>query len=185
MKKYGYMDKDGYLKVAYANEETRPFRNLKGEKKERTISIEESIELLEAKGYKLVEEIDEAKVLCPEEEYYLQIPIPYDKGDSIGYRYVKRFDFHKVKLKIEDIKDELSKSDIKITRLYEASLIDPNTNNKEAKALLTKRQAMREEVGKLQDLMNIEREKQAKELGISADFKRGKCYNSINTKKLK
>lgn len=173
MQKYGYIDDKGHLNIEYAQEKKVLFKNLRGEEKERTISIEESIELLEAKGYKLVEPKDESKMECPGQEYYLRVPVPYDKGEVIGYRYEKRFDFHKVELELEALKSELAKSDIKITRFHEALIVDPMTSDSEIKELIKKREGLREQIRELQALEQTEREKQAKELGLSPDFKIG------------
>lgn len=87
-----------------------------------------------------------------DEENYIVVPVPYDAGDHIAYRYEKRFDRRKIRDEIEALKTALSDSDYKITKCYEASLLGQELPYDVA-ALHTERQALRDKINELEPLL--------------------------------
>lgn len=73
-------------------------------------------------GWKPCDEIDDTIVSSATGDDVI-VPIAYDAGDHIAYRYEHRYDKQKVNAEIQTLKDELNDSDYKVTKCYEASLL--------------------------------------------------------------
>lgn len=65
--------------------------------------------------------LDKEQMKAPE-GYIVRI-IPYDAGERISFRYEQERDVTKIRKEIEDLKAQLTNSDYKIIKCYEASLI--------------------------------------------------------------
>ena len=78
------------------------------------------IEKLAQHGWKPVDPIDENAMQCAD-GYTVRI-IPYDAGNRISYQYETIYDTQKVRRKIQSLKDQLTSSDYKVIKCYEASL---------------------------------------------------------------
>ena len=77
------------------------------------------------------------------------VPVPYDAGDHIAYRYERRYDTQGVRAEIQNLKDRLSQSDYKITKCYEASLLGQELPY-DINALHEDRQAQRDKINELE-----------------------------------
>lgn len=117
---YGYINKSGYLRTRELQEQRRQYRD-GNEIKTRIITIEEQAEELSLKGWKSVDLLDKEQMKAPE-GYIVRI-IPYDAGERISFRYEQERDVTKIRKEIEDLKAQLTNSDYKIIKCYEASLI--------------------------------------------------------------
>lgn len=149
---YGYINKNGYLTTREVHEHEEYYNDAKGETKKRMISIEEIIETLEASGFKPVDLIDHSKLQIDPQNDYVLVPKPYDNGDRISFKYIKKFDHQKIRAKIEALKGDLSDTDFKITKCYEASLLGKDLPYDIAK-LNKLRQIMRDGINDLEKVL--------------------------------
>lgn len=157
MVEYGYINENGFLVSKILEEYTERYRDEEdGEIKERTISIEEQINILP--GWKPVDLVDDTKLQCPE-NYSVRI-IPYDDGDKICYRYEQKFNVKSVQQKISVLKNSLTSNDsnigdYRITKCYEASLVGVDMPY-DVSDLHNKRQVVREQINNLEELITRE-----------------------------
>lgn len=149
---YGYINESGYLVTREVDKYEEYYNDAKGETKKRIISIEEIIETLEVNGFKPVDIIDHSKLRIDSGSDYLLVPKPYDNGDRISFNYIKQFDYQKIRGKIEILKKDLSDTDFKITKCYEASLLGEDLPYDIAK-LNKQRQFMRNLINDLEKVM--------------------------------
>ena len=115
------------------------------------MTVEAQLEEYAAKGWKPVEDIDTLQLECSEMFFSTQV-IPFDKGESIGFSYDKRLDKRLVERRIDDLKAELSSSDYKVTKCYEASLLGIELPYDIA-ILHSERQSIRDKVNELEALL--------------------------------
>lgn len=115
---YGYITKDGFLRSQEIKEYQTQY-NDGGEIKTRTVTVEEQIDALSAE-WKEVDPIDNEQLNAPD-GYCVRI-IPFDAGDRISFKYEQIQDKQKIKREIADLKSELSGSDYKVIKCYEAQL---------------------------------------------------------------
>ena len=80
------------------------------------------------------------------------VPVPYDNGDRISYRYETKFDTQKVKTQIRELKDNLAATDYRVTKCYEASLLNQPLPY-DISALHTERQQVRDKINELEALI--------------------------------
>lgn len=120
MIEYGYINDGGYLVSRFIEEQVEKYKDKEGEIKTRVISVEMQIEKLAQHGWKPVDPIDENAMQCAD-GYTVRI-IPYDAGNRISYQYETIYDTQKVLRKIQSLKDQLTSSDYKVIKCYEASL---------------------------------------------------------------
>lgn len=100
-----------------------------------------------ASGWKPVEAIDPERLSC-EEGYFVRV-VPYDDGDKIAYRYETVFDVQKLRRDIERHKAELTGSDYKVIKCYEASLLgEPMPYD--LTPLIAERQGLRDRINELE-----------------------------------
>ena len=144
-KEYGYIE-DGYLRSRTLEPIVERY-NDNGEVKNRVISIEEQIALLDPL-WKPVDLINDDEMICDEENCMIR-PIPYDAGDHISYRYDKIPDFQKVKNSIRSLKEQLTDDDYKVIKCYEASLVGEQLPY-DIQELHTQRQTIREQINALE-----------------------------------
>jgi hypothetical protein len=137
---YGYME-NGVLKSMFLE----PISGKSGAK-----SVEQQASEL-SDTWKPVDVIDVLQLNAPEDNYVI-IPVPYDAGDRISYRYEKRFDRRKVRADIQALKDGLSNSDYKIMKCYEASLMSEAAPY-DVNELHIERQANRDRINDLELLL--------------------------------
>lgn len=149
---YGYLDEFGHLHCREAKEQDEYYTDENGEQQCRVISAHEVAEVLSANGWKPVEPIDEAQLVCA--EGYVVRLVPYDAGDRIAYRYDKKVDRKKFLSEIERLKNELAASDYKVTKSYEASLAGEEPPYDMA-ALHSERQALRDQINDLENTMQF------------------------------
>lgn len=149
MVEYGYMEGQ-YLHSQFIKEINRVYVDNDGVQRTETISVEQQIAGLSS-DWKPVDVIDETLLQCDDENHVI-IPVPYDAGDHIAYRYEKRFDRQKIRFEIEALKDTLAASDYKITKCYEASLLGQSLPYDVA-LLHTERQALRDKINELEPLL--------------------------------
>lgn len=127
MKEYGYINEAGYLT-------SREFED----------SVIPSLD----PQWKPVDAIDPEKLHCTDNQCRVKV-VAYDAGDHIAYSYNTVFDKQKLRREIESRKQELSDSDYKIVKCYEASLLNkPLPYNVEE--LHQTRQQMRNEINELE-----------------------------------
>jgi hypothetical protein len=127
MKEYGYINEAGYLT-------SREFED----------SVIPSLD----PQWKPVDTIDPEKLHCTDNQCRVKV-VAYDAGDHIAYSYNTVFDKQKLRREIESRKQELSDSDYKIVKCYEASLLNkPLPYNVEE--LHQTRQQMRNEINELE-----------------------------------
>lgn len=152
MVEYGYME-DGYLRSQILEPFEQTYKDSEtGEIKQRTISIQEQIEVIKQQGWKPVDPIDEVRQNTDRENYVIRI-IPYDAGDRISYMYVEIPDVQKIRNNIAAIKNELTDSDYKIVKCYEANL-EGTEMPYNTQSLIEERKKMRNEINQLQTLLN-------------------------------
>lgn len=130
MKEYGYINEYGYLVSKFVDGEN------------------DQVDLVSL-GYRPVELVDEAKLVCDERGYAIYI-VPYDAGSYIGYIYEKRFNPKLIIKEINELKNELQTSDYKITKCYEASLLEMELPYN-IQELHVERQAIRDEINALEE----------------------------------
>lgn len=146
MIEYGIIE-DGYLRIREIKPIKSRQQNADGTTTEVTLSVEEQIAQLPT-GWKPVEPIDEDSMRSDNPDNIV-VPVPYDNGDRISYRYEVKFDTQKVRNKIQQLKDCLAASDYQVTKCYEASL-----NNLplpyDIAALHAERQLIRDQINELE-----------------------------------
>lgn len=149
MKEYGYMEGD-YLRSQFIEPKVQKYVDADGIEHSRVITEDEQISELSPE-WKPVDEIDHDKI-CNHNEGYVVVPIPYDCGDHIAYKYETKRDLQKIRKEIQKLKNNLGDSDFKIMKCYEASLTgepmpyDFDTLHKE-------RQEIRERINYLENLL--------------------------------
>lgn len=149
MKEYGYMEGE-YLRSQFFEEKVQKYTDADGVEHCDTITIEEQIEGLSGE-WKPVDVIDHDR-LENAPEGFVVIPVPHDFGDHIGYKYETKLDLQKIRKEIQKLKNNLSDSDFKIMKCYEASLIG-ETMPYDFDTLHKERQKMRERINDLENLL--------------------------------
>lgn len=149
MVEYGYMEGQ-YLHSRFIEPINRIYTDNDGVQRVEIITVEQQVSEL-SEVWKPVDLISEEQMQS-DEENYIVVPVPYDAGDHIAYRYEKRFDRRKIRDEIEAHKTALSDSDYKITKCYEASLLGQELPYDVA-ALHTERQALRDKINELEPLL--------------------------------
>lgn len=149
MTEYGYIE-NGYLRAIELTPKIYKRKQEDGTVVSVEVSIEEQIEQL-PDSWKPVEPIDETKMVSDDEDYII-VPIPYDAGDSIKYRYERKFDTQKVRKQIQDLKDNLAATDYRVTKCYEASLLG-DTLPYDIAQLHSERQTVRDRINELEALL--------------------------------
>ncbi len=149
MVEYGYMEGQ-YLHSRFIEPINRIYTDNDGVQRVEVITVEQQVSEL-SEVWKPVDLISEEQMQS-DEENYIVVPVPYDAGDHIAYRYEKRFDRRKIRDEIEAHKTALSDSDYKITKCYEASLLGQELPYDVA-ALHTERQALRDKINELEPLL--------------------------------
>lgn len=146
MIEYGIIE-DGYLRIREIKPIKSRQQNADGTTTEVTLSVEEQIAQLPT-GWKPVEPIDEDSMRSDNPDNIV-VPVPYDNGDSISYRYEVKFDIQKVRNKIQQLKDSLAASDYQVTKCYEASLTNLPLPY-DITALHAERQLIRDQINELE-----------------------------------
>ena len=149
MVEYGYMEGQ-YLHSRFIEPINRIYTDNDGVQRVEVITVDQQVSEL-SEVWKPVDLISEEQMQS-DEENYIVVPVPYDAGDHIAYRYEKRFDRRKIRDEIEALKTALSDSDYKITKCYEASLLGQELPYDVA-ALHTERQALRDKINELEPLL--------------------------------
>lgn len=146
MIEYGIIE-DGYLRIREIKPIKSRQQNADGTTTEVTLSVEEQIAQLPT-GWKPVEPIDEDSMRSDNPDNIV-VPVPYDNGDRISYRYEVKFDIQKVRNKIQQLKDSLAASDYQVTKCYEASLTNLPLPY-DITALHAERQLIRDQINELE-----------------------------------
>lgn len=146
MIEYGIIE-DGYLRIREIKPIKSRQQNADGTTTEVTLSVEEQITQLPT-GWKPVEPIDEDSMRSDNPDNIV-VPVPYDNGDRISYRYEVKFDIQKVRNKIQQLKDSLAASDYQVTKCYEASLTNLPLPY-DITALHAERQLIRDQINELE-----------------------------------
>ena len=146
---YGYINESGYLRTRELQEQRRQYHD-GNEIKTRIITIEEQAEELSLKGWKSVDLLDKEQMKAPE-GYIVRI-IPYDAGERISFRYEQERDVTKIRKEIEDLKAQLTNSDYKIIKCYEASLIGESLPY-DITHLHRERQAIRDKINEIENTL--------------------------------
>lgn len=122
MVEYGFIDNDGYLRVKALEPVTFQERNPDtGVLETKVYTVEDQINDLPP-GWKPLERIDDDQIRKADDGYMVTA-IPYDAGDRISYRYDVVPDLQAMRVRIEDLKAQLSGSDYKVIKCQEAMLI--------------------------------------------------------------
>lgn len=150
MVEYGYINDGGYLVSRFLEPIVKIEKNGEGESVEVIVSVEEQIiELLE-KGWKPVDPVDDSKLKA---EKFHSISIqPFDAGDRISYKYIDRFNRKLVEQEINNYKNELSNTDYKVIKCYEALLLGENLPYNVLEVHVY-RQKLRDEINRLEDII--------------------------------
>lgn len=148
---YGYME-GGVLKSRFLSEYTENWVDEDNVSHARTVTVEEQIESL-SEEWKPVDRIVDEN-LFSDDPYVVVTVIPYDAGDHIGYKYVKKFDVQKVNAEIQSLKDDLSASDYRVMKCYEASLTGEELPY-DIDLLSADRQAKRDRINELEAKLEI------------------------------
>lgn len=146
MIEYGIIE-NGYLRIREIKPIKSRQQNADGTTTEVTLSVEEQIAQLPT-GWKPVEPIDEDSMRSDNPDNIV-VPVPYDNGDRISYRYEVKFDTQKVRNKIQQLKDSLAASDYQVTKCYEASLTNLPLPY-DITALHAERQLIRDQINELE-----------------------------------
>ncbi len=149
MTEYGYIE-DGYLRAMELTPKIYKRKQEDGTVVSVEVSIEEQIAAL-PDIWKPVEPIDESQMIADDEDCIV-VPIPYDAGDCIKYRYERKFDTQKVRKQIQDLKDNLAATDYRVTKCYEASLLG-DTLPYDIAQLRSERQTVRDRINELEALL--------------------------------
>ena len=115
------------------------------------VTVEAQLEEYATKGWKPIEEIDTSQLECSEEFFSTQV-LPIDKGNSIGFSYEKRLDKRLIERRIDELKTELSTSDYKVTKCYEASLMG-DALPYDIASMHSERQTIRDKINQLENLL--------------------------------
>lgn len=159
MVEYGYINERGCLTSRMLEQQIERYQDkCSGEVKERIITIEKQARELELQGWKIVDMIDESKMVT--DEYYSIYLTPYDDGDRIIYKYEKVFDKKAVRDEIKKLKNKLSSTesdigDYKITKCYEAALLGKTLPYNVAE-LHAERQTIRDRINELENRLEKE-----------------------------
>ncbi len=150
---YGIIE-DGVLKTqdVVERKERRPVIK-KGQTviQEFVISVEDQVKVLSESGWKPVDMIDETKLECEDGFAIRMAAVEYE--DHIGFDYEKVIDQPYYRRKIQELKDELSSSDYKMIKCYEAYLVgEPMPYN--AQELHSSRQSLRDSINALEDMID-------------------------------
>lgn len=146
MVEYGIIE-DGYLRIREIEPIKSRQRNADGTITDVILSVEEQIAQLPT-GWKPVDPIDENSMRSDTPDNIV-VPVPYDNGDRISYRYEVKFDIQKVRNKIQQLKDSLAASDYQVTKCYEASLTNLPLPY-DITALHAERQLIRDQINELE-----------------------------------
>lgn len=120
MKEYGYINEGGYLRSMTVEDYAEQYLDSNGQVKTRIVTAQEQIVKLANAGWKPVETI-EAERLKADDGYVVRI-VPFDAGDCIKFRYEVIPDLQLKRKEIQRLKNELTASDYKVIKCYEASL---------------------------------------------------------------
>lgn len=72
--------------------------------------------------WKPVMPVDDSKLVSDDPEYIVKLE-PYDAGDKIDYRYIKKIDRTRIRRMNEQLASELASTDYQVIKCYEASLV--------------------------------------------------------------
>lgn len=147
---YGKFNDNGFLEIDEITEKKIFVREENGEYCEKTLTIDEQIEQYEKKGWKPVDELNFPDIHC--NEFETIVDIPFDAGDKISFKYEKKLDKAKINYKISELKQQLSDSDYKITKCYEATIIG-NELPYNIETLHEERQKIRDEINRLESML--------------------------------
>lgn len=146
MKEYGYINEGGYLHSRIIEEYQE--RYLEGKTiKTRTITEEEQISVLSEAGWKPVDAIDDSK-LKTDDGYIIRL-VPYDAGDCIKFKYERVFDIQRRRAEIKKLQDDLTASDYKVIKCYEASLVGEELPY-DFSRLRAERQVLRQQINQIE-----------------------------------
>ena len=119
--------------------------------KERIVTVEDQTKELEKEGWKPLDDIDESKLEC-EEGFSVRIAA-VDYGNHIGFEYETVINTQYYRKKIQEMKDELSSTDYKIIKCYEAYLVG-EVMPYNAQELHSSRQTLRDNINALEDMLD-------------------------------
>jgi len=122
MIEYGYINEEGRFTSKLLKEYTEQYFDEKNKLYTRTITVNQQIEELIAKGWKPVDQIDETQIQNCEENYRVRV-FPYDVGNRIAYSYKKVVDKDRVQCKIDDLIKEVAATDYQVRKCQEYSLV--------------------------------------------------------------
>lgn len=148
---YGYME-GGVLNSRFLSEYTENWVDDEGVSHARIVTVEEQIEKL-SDEWKPVDKIVDDNLFSDNPDVVVTV-VPYDAGDHIGYKYVKKFDVQKVNAEIQSLKDELFASDYQVMKCYEASLTGEELPY-DIDLLSADRQAKRDRINELEAKLEI------------------------------
>ncbi len=149
MAEYGIIE-GSYLRIKDIEPIINRQQNADGTIKEVTLSVEEQLAQLPT-GWKPVDRIDEDAMQSDNPDNII-VAVPYDNGDRISYRYETKFDTQKVRTQIRELKDNLAATDYRVTKCYEASLLNQPLPY-DISALHKERQQVRDKINELEALI--------------------------------
>lgn len=146
---YGYIE-NGQLRSVYLNEyiEKRQLDN--GRVVDYIVTEEEQAAKL-SEEWKPVDFINDEIVRSAKRDEVI-VPIPYDAGDHISYRYERLLDRQKIRGEIQVLKERLVQSDYKVAKCYEASLLGMELPY-DIQSLHQERQAQRDRINELEAML--------------------------------
>lgn len=149
MTEYGIIE-DGYLRIKELKPIISRQQNADGTITEITLSVEEQVAQLPT-GWKPVVPIDENSMRSNDPDFIV-VAEPYDDGGHISYRYETKFDTQKVRTQIRELKENLASTDYRVTKCYEATLLNQPLPYDIA-FLHTERQQLRDKINELEALI--------------------------------
>lgn len=148
MVEYGFME-GTYLRSRFIEPYTEIRVNEDGENYSHEVSVEEQISNLSS-DWKPVDKIDPERLKT--EQGFIVAVEPYDAGDHIAYRYIKKEDIQAVKKEISVLKEQLTDTDYQVIKCYEASLLG-EVMPYNVTELINSRQAARNKINHLEELL--------------------------------
>lgn len=150
MVEYGFME-GTYLRSKSIEPIVKNMIGSDGKVQQIVVTIEEQIKNLSSK-WKPVELIDDTLMVSQDDDYVI-VPIPYDAGDRIAYKYQKKFDRKKIVNAIQTLKDSLSSSDYQILKCYEASMLG-ETMPYDMQHIISERKELRIKINSLEQKLS-------------------------------
>lgn len=150
MAEYGFME-DGYLRSKNIEPIINNVIGLDGKVQHVIITVEDQIKNLSNK-WKPIDLIDDTLMISDDDDCVI-VPIPYDAGERISYKYQKKLDRKKILNEIQSFKDLLNSSDYQVLKCYEASMLG-ETMPYDLQTIISNRKELRNKINSLEEKLS-------------------------------